>query len=96
MIEVCEFFNSIVLLCPTLLVSVLVIFLTVKYIITNGSLFLVLVRLNILNGQRISPSDHVRKLFESLWMRRDLIVALYCFLFHDSGTPIDPLLIFSL
>ena len=25
-------------------------------------------------------------------MRRDLIVALYFFLFHDNGTPIDPTL----
>ena len=58
--EVYEFFNSIVLLSPGLLILILVIFLTVNYIITIGSLFLLLVRLNILTRQRISPSDHVR------------------------------------
>ena len=81
MSEVYEFFNSIVLLSPGLLISILVIFLTVNYIITIGSLFLVLVRLNLLIRHRISPSDHVRIQFESPWMRRDLIVALYFFFF---------------
>ena len=60
MSEVYEFFNSIVLLSPGPLVSILVIFLTVKYTILFGSLFLVLVRLNILTRHRMSPSDHVR------------------------------------
>ena len=60
MSEVYEFFNSIVLLSPGLLISLLVIFLTVNFIITIGSLFLVLLRLNTLTRHRISPSDHVR------------------------------------
>ena len=60
MSEVYVFFNSIVLLSPGLLISVVVFFVTVKYIITIGSLFLVLVRLIILTRHRISPSDHVR------------------------------------
>ena len=92
MSEVSDFFNSIVLFSPGLLMSVLVIFLTVIYIITIGSLFLVLVGLNILNWHQISLSDHVRIQFETPWMRRDLIVALYFFLFHDCGAPIDPTL----
>ena len=46
--------------CLRFLISVLVIFLTVSYKITIGSLFLVLVRLKILTRHRISPSDHVR------------------------------------
>ena len=58
--EVYEVFNSIVLLSPGLLISTLVYFLTVNFMVTIGSLFLVLVRLNILNRHRISPSDHVR------------------------------------
>ena len=60
MSEVNEVFNSFVLLSPGLLTSILVIFLTVNFMVTIGSLFLVLVRLNILNRHRISPSDHVR------------------------------------
>ena len=60
MSEVYEFLNSLVQLSPGLLISILVTFLTVNYIITNGSLFLVLVRLNNLTRHRISPSDHVR------------------------------------
>ena len=98
MSEVYDIFNSFVLPSPGLLFSVWVIFPTVNYIITFGSLFLVLVRLKILNRHRISRSDNVRALLESPWMSRDLIVALYFFLFHNSGTPIDPTLssIFSL
>ena len=60
MSEVYEFFNSIVLLSPGPLISILVFFLTVNYIITIGFLFLLLVRLNILTRHRISPSGHVR------------------------------------
>ena len=85
-----EVFNSIVLLSPGLLISILVIFLTVVYIITIGSLFLVLVRLNILNRHRISPSDHVRIKFESPWMRRDLILALYFFFFTIVALMLTP------
>ena len=69
------------LLSPGLLISVLVIFLTVNYITTFGSLFLVLVRLNISTQHRISASDHVRIQLESPWMRRDLTVALFLFFF---------------
>ena len=89
MSEVFGFLNSVMLLSPGLIISVLVIFLTVNYIITFGSLFLVPVRLNISTPHRISASDHVRIQLESPWMRRDLTVALY-FFYHDSGTPIDP------
>ena len=79
MSEVFGFLNSVMLLSPGLLISVLVIFLTVNYIITFGSLFLVPVRLNISTPHRISASDHVRIQLESPWMRRDLTVALYFF-----------------
>ena len=60
MSEVYDFLNSIVLLCLGLLISVLAIFLTVNHIFTIGSVFLVLVGLNILNGHQVSPSDHER------------------------------------
>ena len=88
MSEVYEFFHSTVLLSPGLLVSILVNFLTVNYIITIGSLFSVLVRLKILTRHPIYPNDHVRIWLESPWMRRDLIVAFF-FLFHKNGAPID-------
>ena len=59
MSEVYEFLKSIVLLSTGLLISFLAIFSTVNYIITIGSLFLVLVRLKDLTRHRISASDNL-------------------------------------
>ena len=88
--EVSEFLNLIVLPSPGLLISVLATFLTVNYMITIGSLFLVLVTLNLLNRHRISPSDHVRIQLESPWMRRDLTVAPYFFFFTIVALVLTP------
>ena len=60
MSEVHEVFDSIVLLSPGLLILILVILLTVKSIFTIVSLFLVLLRLNILTRNRLSRIDLVR------------------------------------
>ena len=78
MSEIYEVFNCIVLLSPGLLISFLVIFLTVNYMVTIGYLFLVLVRLNILNRHRIFPNDHVRLYLLAVIRLERIIIGQNC------------------
>ena len=83
--------NLFVLISAGLLISTLVSFPTVNFIMKIGSLFIVLVKLNNINYHRISPSDHVQTRLHQQWMRRDLTVALYFFIFTIVALLLTPL-----